>query len=838
MDNASANRTANAERILNTVSQLFANDQKATQPYQQPATPPSQFVKRKSENLAPQQGFRRSVAPKKSPASNVTLKDFFARSAPVIKPEGNAPTMSRVSQDIGPTQNYLRPTFQVPNAAAPKREIPALAESAPSTSGRVDPTLVAVNRQAGKAGNQAPAGVQFAGLSDEQMHVLELVQQGENVFFTGAAGTGKSFLLNYIIKYFKSMYTGRHTQAPGNHRFGRKRHVCACFQCKVAITAATGIAATHIGGTTLHAQAGCGIPRRLDSFQKMWNRDVRMRWKQLAVLIIDEISMISAEMFNMLEETVRQMRAQPSENGHGDMEFMERPFGGIQLIFCGDFFQLPPISQSWNPNMAYGYFLNRGFAFQAPAWNLCNMKHVILQKVFRQSDDVFVSLLNRIRVGNADAGAAVRSIILRCARPLDTSDGIRPTELYSRNVDVDRRNAEELNKLDGSAKTFVAKDDMQVSKDAAGNEAQALQMLKDSEFWRDCMAVKDMQLKLNSQVMLLKNLDLTGDNGGMLVNGSRGVVVGWDAKTISSETVPGSTQNDNLQQLFAISDIGQGPQQRDEPLLLTAPHGATEVANKQLVVAPSGAGTLEASQAQTAQMQTQAEYWPVVKFTNGRTVTIDPDKFEHEVPNAGLCVRTQVPLKLAWALTIHKCQGMTLDRCKVSMKDMFAEGQAYVALSRARTLEGLEVMNVGYNNSVKASSVVRRFYDTICAGKQYADDAWEAWRKMDRVRPGAPIIDEANTNGLESFPAANAAFQAPSRPALAQNSRATSNCFKCGGKGHWANACPGKGMPDAAGNGPLSLQASPASLPRGRAGDPCFICKQVGHWSSQCPHRQ
>lgn len=454
-------------------------------------------------------------------------------------------------------------------------------------------------------------------LSEEQRAVMDSVMSGANVFFTGKAGTGKTTLLRAIVAGLRA-------------RLGP-----AEFKRRVAVTALTGVAATHIQGQTLHAALGLGTVRRHRDVQAALMRaDVRKRVMGWQVLVVDECSMLSAELLDALERALREVRGS------------HRPAGGLQIVMCGDFFQLPPVTkqdgQGHNLGAAYGgslppsdAFLNAGYAFETPAWQRMAFEHSVLTRAFRQGDTRFVELLDAVRIGGRPGGlacSAVAEIARLCARPLEERGGIRPTQIYTRNRDVDDLNAAELAKLPGPKVAFAATDTTTLLPDAP-SEGRA--MLKRSDFFKDCLAAPQLELAVGAQVMLLKNLDV--QNG--MVNGSRGVVVRF--------TEPG----------------GQ----------------------------------------------------PVVRFINGREEAIAPVRFSAEVHSVGECVRVQVPLKLAWALTVHKSQGMTLDYVRVSLRGVFAAGQAYVALSRARSLEGLQVTDYE-PGCARSDPLVRGFYKAVTPG--------------------------------------------------------------------------------------------------------------------------
>jgi len=375
--------------------------------------------------------------------------------------------------------------------------------------------------------------------------------------------------------------------------------------CNVAITASTGIAALEIGGTTLHSAAGIGIPYEIKDFNKMWN--LKNKWRNLSVLVIDEISMISGELFEYLEQTICKIRAN------------EKPFGGLQVIVAGDFFQLLPIqNKSSNVMNTTTEFLNRGLAFESPAWHKANFESVILKTVFRQDDAEFVAMLNDIRTGKNRA--VLQEIVKRCSRPLESLNGVFPTILYAKNQDVNVMNETELHKLPDDEVLIHSVDEIETRMDKqrlAGNygvfDEQLHQIqyekLANHLFWSTSLAAKLIKLKIGAQVMLLKNLDLVGSKDSMLVNGSRGVVIGW--------------------------------KMRDEKLLEM--NSETERCAYNIL------------------QRSNVNQIPIVKFKNGREFDCMPCEFSCLVLKVGECKRFQVPLKLAWALTIHKCQGCELD---------------------------------------------------------------------------------------------------------------------------------------------------------------------------------
>lgn len=420
-------------------------------------------------------------------------------------------------------------------------------------------------------------------LSEEQKQAVYAVEDGESIFISGSAGTGKSYLLQYL----KANYSDS-----GLH-----------------ITASTGIAAVHVGGQTLHSWAAIGLgnlPAEQiieNLFSAKFSR-VRRKLKLAKMLAIDEISMISAPVFDLINELLKAVRQN------------EKPFGGLQLILFGDFLQLPPVNR--DGQLANDY----QFCFQSNAWQELKPKPIMLKTVFRQEDENFVKLLNNIRFGKVDEDD-IATLKSRINLPNKIS-AIKPTILASHNAQVDAINQVELKKIVGVSHSFSAK---------YSGDSTKVDFLK-----KNCLAPEKMELKVGAQVMMLKN---TYQKEGV-INGSLGVIREFAKKT----------------------------------------------------------------------------NYPIVEFNNGAILTIAPEiwaleKFDVEkreiVTEAEM---SQVPLLLAWAITIHKSQGMTLDKVQCDLSKVFADGQIYVALSRVRTLEGLHIDGLDFNR-IKASREIIEFYNSF-----------------------------------------------------------------------------------------------------------------------------
>jgi ATP-dependent DNA helicase PIF1 len=434
-------------------------------------------------------------------------------------------------------------------------------------------------------------------LSEEQQRILALVLSGKNVFYTGSAGTGKSVLLREVIGGLRGKYKKIGSDA-------------------VAVTASTGIAACNIGGVTIHSFAGIGLATEnadhlVDKIKK--NKKAHTRWLRTKVLIIDEVSMVDGELFDKLAKIGGVLR----KNG--------RPFGGIQLVVTGDFFQLPPVSKD---NTCL-------FAFEAKTWGEVVERTFNLTHVFRQRDEEFVNMLNEMRFGRLSAKSIGRFKSL--ARELQFEDGLQATELFPRREDVDSSNESRMNNLKGETHLFRAKDGGTITDPAIRNKLLS-----------NLMAPPELRLRVNAQVMLIKNTDET------LVNGSIGKVIRF------------------CDEATWRNDGGQALNETPE-----------EAKKRKAITSASKGGTIQ---------------YPVVKFplpggTYFREVLVMPETWKIELPNGEIqASRVQLPLILSWAMSIHKSQGQTLDRVRVDLSRVFEKGQAYVALSRATSLEGLQVL--------------------------------------------------------------------------------------------------------------------------------------------------
>lgn len=382
-----------------------------------------------------------------------------------------------------------------------------------------------------------------------QQLALGVLLEGHSAFLTGPAGAGKTYVLNQFIRLAK--HDGKH----------------------VSVTATTGLAATHLGGTTIHSWSGIGIHDELPAhFADNVSKGRREIIEKTDVLIIDEISMLHDYRLDMIDDACRLVRKKP-----------DVPFGGIQVVMSGDLFQLPPINR--------GEGRSGGFVVHSNAWRELDPVICYLGEQHRQEDEMLLEILGAIRAGDVRRTHAEKLLNRVDVVPNDDS---ALTELHTVNIDVDAINNAKLDELMG--------DEVQYSQTTTGS-ANYVENLQ-----RSILAPEVLRLKEGALVMAVKN-----SPDRKYVNGSIGMVVGFESGTD----------------------------------------------------------------------------YPVVDFQNGKTITMQPDTWELRDGEKKRASITQIPLRLAWAITVHKSQGMTLDAARIDLRKAFVEGMGYVALSRVRSMDNL-----------------------------------------------------------------------------------------------------------------------------------------------------
>ena len=392
----------------------------------------------------------------------------------------------------------------------------------------------------------------------KQALALEIMLSGENVFLTGAAGSGKTFTLNQFIKLAKN--SGK----------------------KVSVTATTGLAATHLGGNTIHAWSGIGIYDYLS--RKFFEKFPKTRAeiiKNTDILVIDEISMLHDFRLDMVEEICRTIRQN------------DKPFGGIQVILCGDFFQLPPINRTGGRT--------GGFAIYSNAWKLAEFTICYLEENHRQKNDELSEILNALRADDLRRKHAQSLLDRIDIEPNFESDDFLKnlTELHTTNIDVDKINEQKLAELEGEEFHFAQ------TTTGAKNYVETLQ--------KSVLAPELLRLKKGALVMAVKNAQ-----NRQYVNGSIGEVIDFERLTD----------------------------------------------------------------------------YPIVQFRNGKIITMAPETWEMRDGEKKRASIMQIPLRLAYAITVHKSQGMTLDAARIDLRKAFSEGMGYVALSRVRSLDKLYLLGI------------------------------------------------------------------------------------------------------------------------------------------------
>ena len=386
----------------------------------------------------------------------------------------------------------------------------------------------------------------------DQELALAILMSGRSALLTGAAGTGKTHLLNTFIAQARDQ--------------GKK----------VSVTATTGLAATHLGGNTIHSWSGIDVSDHLAN--NFFDRLSKMRREVITktdVLVIDEISMLHDFRLDMVDQVLRGVR----EN--------DQPFGGIQLVMSGDFFQLPPINR---PGEQGG-----GFVVYSEVWQELQPAVLYLERQYRQNDEQLLEILTALRHDDIRRHHAETLLARTEVHPPDGDI----TELHTVNVDVDTINSQKLAELAGEERRY--------QQTTTGSKVYV------ENLQRSVLAPSELVLKPGALVMAVKNSPQK-----LYANGSIGTVVDF------------------------------------EPL---------------------------------------TDY-PIVEFRDGRQVTMVPDVWELRDGERRRASISQVPLRLAWAITVHKSQGMTLDAAKIDLRKAFVEGMGYVALSRVRDLDNLYLYGI------------------------------------------------------------------------------------------------------------------------------------------------
>lgn len=491
-------------------------------------------------------------------------------------------------------------------------------------------------------------------LTKEQEAVMEMVLRKRlNIFYTGCAGTGKSVILKTLISKLGGLY-------------GKEA---------IAVTGSTGLAAATIAGTTLHKWSGVGIgngtaEQLVKKVEKQ--RNMLAIWRNTRVLIIDEVSMIDGHFLDKLEYIARRLRKN------------DKPFGGIQLVLTGDFFQLPPVQKRDSPKNDMAVF-----CFESQMWKTCIHRTILLTKVFRQQDNELIDMLNAIRFG--EVTPQLTQTIRQLSRTITYSDGIAPTELYATRREVESSNARQLSSLPGEAYEYH-------SIDAAPKEYMAL---LDSSV----MVEKLVTLKVDAQVMMLKNKPESE-----LFNGSLGKVLFFITERLERVMKEhySVTEDDVILDMRLVSRAIGKPLIMDSQEFLQDFY-ARPLARQEVLQ------TMINHAKKTSPKESVYPYvrWSLDNNNRFHHELMLPERFPVDLPGAKTGLeRNQLPLMLCWALSIHKAQGQTIQRLKVDLRNIFEAGQVYVALSRAVSKDKLQVLNFNPKR-IRANDKVKGFYKAL-----------------------------------------------------------------------------------------------------------------------------
>ena len=444
-------------------------------------------------------------------------------------------------------------------------------------------------------------------LSPEQVLALHSYQAGKNIFLTGPGGSGKTELIRRMVKLAQEG--------------GKKIQVCALTGCAAVLLACK--------AKTVHSFAGIGLANGSveEVVRKVISNKYKLKnWVGIDILIIDEVSMMSSKIFEILDFIARKSRKK-----------MDVPFGGIQIVFSGDFYQLPPVGSN-DP----GEEDSCAFCFESPNWRKTFDVTICLKTIFRQSDPVYTKILNQVRIGKLYKSS------------LDTLEkqvnkefplNFKPTILLPRRKDAETINTKEINALGGETKIYKiakikdmpasnSKAPLPVSSKESGEKKLVTEEQYENEYnylVNNIIADKEIVLKVGAQVMCIANVDMESDE--QVVNGSQGIVVGF---------------------------VGE---------------------------------------------------LPLVQFNNGTKRTVGYHIWASEtLANFGI---KQIPLIYAWAITIHKAQGVSLDMAQIDAgSNIFECGQTYVALSRVKSLEGLFLTDLN-PQKIKVNKKVQEFYASL-----------------------------------------------------------------------------------------------------------------------------
>lgn len=455
-------------------------------------------------------------------------------------------------------------------------------------------------------------------LSREQQLAFDKYVLGKNIFITGPGGSGKSALIKKIYKHARN--------------FEKNIHVCALTGCAAVLL--------NCNAKTLHSWAGIGLGKGcIENLIKKIksNKYAKALWKGTDILVVDEVSMLSLKLFTILNEIGKAVRGS------------SKPYGGIQLIFSGDFYQLPPVGDKDDSD-------SMRFCFESDDWNSIFHRDCQIQfvKIFRQTDDIYAGILNQIREGKIKRKA--NDLLLQYVGRQYAPDLVaEPTKLFPTKMKVENINNSKMSVLQGDEKEFKLK--LVTDAEIPGKNDRLIRAQyneKEIQMELDYLSAnlicdKNIRLKIGAQVMCIVNIKSADDKSIDVCNGSQGIIVGF------------------------------------------CPHSGL----------------------------------PRVKYNNGiEMIMMRHMWLSEKIP--GICV-SQIPLILAWALTIHKSQGATMDAAEIDVgSGIFECGQTYVALSRVKSLDGLYLTSFDAKK-IMINKKVKDYYESLTTFQQSNFDHQEVY---------------------------------------------------------------------------------------------------------------